>query len=97
MVPIFLILVCIVGIGFTVLLFVCWLVFTIFRLLGLGLESLFLSKPKRAVIDQQTGGGWICKRAMCRTPNPGHANYCRRCGRAVVVEKVQARVTLASI
>jgi ribosomal protein L40E len=94
---IFLILVCVVGVGFTVLLCACWLIFTIFRLLASGLESLFLSKPKNRVIAQQTAAGWTCKRPTCRTDNPSHANYCRRCGRAVVVEKVQARVALASM
>ena len=93
---IFLILVCIVGVGLTVLLFACWLIFTIFRLLASALESLFLPKPKNPVIAQQPTG-WTCKRPTCRTPNPSHANFCRRCGRAVVVEKVQARVALASI
>jgi hypothetical protein len=94
---IFLILVCVVGVGFTVLLFGCWLIFTIFRLLASGLESLFRSKPKNSVTARQTVAGWTCGRATCRTANPSHARYCRRCGRAVVVEKVQARVALASI
>ena len=94
---IFFILVCVVGVGFSAFLFGCWLIFGIFRLLASGIESLFISKPKSAVIAQQTAGGWVCKRATCRTANPSHANYCRRCGRAAVVEKVQARVALASI
>jgi len=94
---IFLILVCFVGVGFSLLLFGGWLIFTIFRLIASGVESLIHPRSNRAVISQQTSAGWICQRAMCRSANPSHARFCRRCGRAVVVEPVKARMAVASL
>lgn len=94
---IFLILVCFVGIGFSLLLFGGWLIFTIFKMLASVIESLFLARPNKAVISQQTPAGWVCPRSMCRSTNPSHARFCRRCGRAVVVEPVKARVAVASL
>ena len=94
---IFLILVCFVGVGFSLLLFGGWLIFTIFRLIASGLESLFHPRPKRVLISQQNPGGWTCQRTTCRSGNPSHARFCRRCGRAVVVEPVKARMAAASL
>jgi hypothetical protein len=96
---VFIILICLVGAGFSLVVFACWLVFSIFRLLASGIESLFLSRPKRAAIPhaQQTPAGWTCSRLTCRTANPAHARYCRRCGRAVIAEPVRARVAFASL
>jgi hypothetical protein len=92
---IFLILVCFVGVGFSLLLFGGWLVFTIFRFIASGLESMFHPRAKRGMITQQASAGWTCPRATCRSANPSHARFCRRCGRPVVVEPVKARVAAA--
>jgi ribosomal protein L40E len=89
---IFLILFCFVGGGFSLLLFGGWLIFTIFRVIAFGVESLIHGRPDRGVVSQQSSEGWICQRGMCRAPNPSHARFCRRCGRAVVVQPVKAQV-----
>ena len=95
---IFLILVCFVGAGFSIVLLGGWVVFTIFRAIAAGIESLFLAKPRQKTIaGQPASPGWTCQRATCRSPNPSHARFCRRCGRAVVVEPVKARVAVASM
>jgi len=94
---IFLFLVCFVGIGFSLLLFGGWLIFGIFRLVASGVESLMHPRSNRVVISPQTPAGWTCQRPMCRSANPSHAQFCRRCGRPVVVEKVKARMAMASL
>jgi len=80
---VFIILVCFLGAGFSLVVFVCWLIFTIFRLLATGIESLFLPRPKPAAIAQQSPASWHCNRTTCRTANPAYARYCRRCGRGL--------------
>ena len=87
--------------GFSLVVFVCWLVFTIFRLLASGIESLFLARPKCAAITQtqQTPAVWNCHRLTCRTVNPAHARYCRRCGRGVEgrIQKGEGRMQTVPI
>jgi hypothetical protein len=93
---VFLILVCFVGAGFTLLMFAGWLIFTIFRLLAAGIVSLIHPRSRHAIISQSVATpGWYCQRATCRTANPCHARFCRRCGHAVVVESVKARPRMA--
>ena len=92
---IFLIVFCIAGVGFSLLLFGGWLIFTTFRLMAAGVESLFHSRPNRGVISQQSSAGWVCPRQMCRSTNPSHARFCRRCGRAIAAEPVKSRMVAA--
>jgi hypothetical protein len=101
MAPVFLILVCVVGVGFSLLLFGVWLVFNIFRLIAAGIEHLFHPQSHRLANQdaavRHTPPIWVCKRALCRSVNPRHARFCRRCGRAVVTgEPVEARLAVAS-
>ena len=95
---IFLILVCVAGVVLSLLLFGAWLIISIFRVIGAGIESVFHpTKTPSAALSPDSPSGWACPRAMCRTTNPSHARFCRRCGRAVAGEPVKARMALASM
>jgi hypothetical protein len=57
----------------TAVLFGGWVIMTIIRLIG----RLFAGSPHGGVFGSSSR---CCANPGCRTINPAHANFCRRCG-----------------
>jgi hypothetical protein len=72
-------LVAVVVIVLTAILFVFWVVATIFR----GISRLFLGpglKQRAALPPREEPHTRLCPRASCKSINPVEARFCRRCG-----------------
>jgi ribosomal protein L40E len=73
---VFTILIFMAVIAVTALIFGVWIIATIARLLFRGIFSLF-NPP---TLQMPSINGTICRNDRCRAPNPGTAQFCRRCG-----------------
>lgn len=60
-------------------LFVCWAVIAIIK----GIVKLFLPSTYRKPASPGLGGVQTCTNMQCRCQNPGHARFCRRCGKSL--------------
>jgi hypothetical protein len=77
---------------------IAWIIISIFRLVGRVLDAIF--RPSAGESEDAVKaalGGWRCQRGLCRTINPSHARFCRRCGRMVMSEPTAARPAMTSL
>ena len=48
---------------------------------GMEMEEGLGGRGNRSRSPRRFGAEWECERSTCRAANPGHARFCRMCGR----------------